>query len=923
AQRVRFADGPGTTLCDVNGDRLLDFCLLRSESLVYWLGRGRGRFEPARDASGVPAFDSASPWQLHDLDGDGWVDLVHVGVTQVEYALGAGGGIFEPVRVLADVPAREPGATIEFADMNGSGTIDVVWVDPPGSAETAWRYLELFPEGRAGLLSRIDNGLGKVVSIRYEPAAASAARARESGTPWTTRMNVGMPVVQRVALDSSLGDPPQAAEYSYRDGTWDPLERTFAGFAGGLATELGDEFTPTLVLDETFDTGLDNRALRGARLSSERRAANGDVLMREAHGYTSSTVARGLDGTELTYAYRSSLRVEHIEQASGLPPRETLSEWLHDEYGNVLEERRWGEVTAGDTSVGSDEAITVRSYANDAEGWRLGYPVSEEVRDAAGQRFSAQRWYYDGEPFIGLAPGEIERGNVTRQEIWIGPGPDEYVLDTATRYDEHGQPLETRDARGGGRIFEWRAEDPASLKSERVKLESGVELVEQAEIDPRFGNLLSLVEYNGQTTRFQYDALGRLSAIVKPGDADDEPTLSYEYQLTAPLSRVITRARAGDTANDIEHSETLFDGLGRERASLTRADEGRWVLAGVDLLDVRGNPRRRLRPRFVAEAAVASPPLLDDAPGVSLWHDALDREIRARSELGIEQRIVHGPLVTHTWDGAQNDPSSPYEHTPTVEERDGLGGLVRAARTFENRELSAHFRYDPLGQLQSKTDPEGNVARYEYDGRGNHTTIDEPDLGLRRLVYDDTGNLIERHNPDGSVLRYTFDLAGRPLSEDWDGDGAPEVEKRWDIQPEQPDDSRYRGKLARIEDPTGITDHVYDERGRVIETTLELAGQRYTSGSRFDGLDREVLHVYPDGSSLRIHRNPRGQLAGYGDALRIEYDGDGLELERRFNTGALQQSAYDADRRHDELVALAADGSTIEHVKWRFDGAGN
>ena len=102
-----------------------------------------------------------------------------------------------------------------------------------------------------------------------------------------------------------------------------------------------------------------------------------------------------------------------------------------------------------------------------------------------------------------------------------------------------------------------------------------------------------------------------------------------------------------------------------------------------------------------------------------------------------------------------------------------------------------------------------------------------------------------------------------------------------------------------------------------------MEGQRYTSGSRFDNLDREILHAYPDGSSIRIHRNSRGQLAGYGDALRLEYDGDGLELERRFNTGVLQQSSYDADRRHDELVALAADGSTVERLKWRFDGAGN
>ena len=91
-QPLRFSDGGNTQLCDVNGDRVEDFCYLRSQSLTYWLGRGRGTFEPARQARGVPEFSPSSPWTLRDLNGDGWVDLVHVGVERVEYALAKNAG---------------------------------------------------------------------------------------------------------------------------------------------------------------------------------------------------------------------------------------------------------------------------------------------------------------------------------------------------------------------------------------------------------------------------------------------------------------------------------------------------------------------------------------------------------------------------------------------------------------------------------------------------------------------------------------------------------------------------------------------------------------------------------------------------------------------------------------------------------------
>ncbi len=84
-QPLRFSDG-STRLCDVNGDGVSDLCYLRSQSLVYWLGRGRGRYEPPQTATGVPSWDPSSPWELHDLDGDGWVDLVRVGTASQIFA---------------------------------------------------------------------------------------------------------------------------------------------------------------------------------------------------------------------------------------------------------------------------------------------------------------------------------------------------------------------------------------------------------------------------------------------------------------------------------------------------------------------------------------------------------------------------------------------------------------------------------------------------------------------------------------------------------------------------------------------------------------------------------------------------------------------------------------------------------------------
>jgi RHS repeat-associated protein len=917
-QELRFSDGH-TDLCDVNGDRVIDLCYLRSEGLTYFLGRGRGRFEPGEEAMGVPAFDASAPFRLEDLNGDGWVDLVRVDVNRVSYALAVSEGGFGPVQSIEGTPTRGVSTSIQFADMNGSGTIDIVWVDVTGADIASWRYLELFPDGRAGLLRRIDNGLGKVQTIEYEPAALGAARARDAGVPWTTRMNVPMPVPRRVEVDDSLGDPRRVQEFSYRDGTYDPRERTFAGFGGATEREIGDAFTPTLVTDTTYDTGLVSRAERGLERIREQRTESGSVFGRISVDYASRTLESAMDGRVVEYAPKASELVEHVE-GDPASARRTLTEFVTDQYGNIVEERRWGEVRDGDVLAGNDESIVTRTFANDPAEWLLGFVATESTADGTGARVAQSRRYYDGAPFEGLALGQVTRGDVSREEAWVGPAEDAFELVLATKYDADGNPVETRDARGGGHVFEW-AGDHTSIRAERVELGGGRELVETAEVDGAFGNVLAVREYNGSETRYEYDALGRLTKVVRPGDRADAPTTAYAYALGAPLSRVTTDARVGP--GEFEHSETLYDGSGRTRGTLTR-DGDRWVLAGVSQFDARGNARRSLLPRWVDDAARTEPPLLDDAPpGTDTFHDATSRVVRTRSPSGIESRTEYFALGVRHWDGGQNDPASSYEHTPVVARVDGLNRTVAHVRTLDGATLSATYAYDAAGNLLSRTDPQGAVATYRYDGRGRRVAVMDPDLGVHRFSYDATGNLIGHTYPDGKVARFTFDLAGRSLSEDHDGDGTPEVTRQWDSAPDDPQGPLALGKLVRITGPSGETRHEYDERGRIRRTVLVIGGATYSVGSEFDDRDREILHVYPDGSSIEIHRNARGQIDRYGHAVSIDYGEDGLELERRFNTGVKATSGYDADRRRNELHLTAADGATIEHLRWSYDGGGN
>ncbi|HEX9298209.1 MAG TPA: FG-GAP-like repeat-containing protein, partial [Polyangiaceae bacterium] len=923
-QPLRFSDGGHTQLCDVNGDRVLDLCYLRPGALTYWLGRGRGRFEPAQSATGVPAWDPSSPWELHDLDGDGWVDLVHVGVDGVDYALATTAGEFSSPRRVAGTPEKGPTSVVRFADMNGSGTTDIVWIDVSGSPDRAWRYLELFPKGRAGLLQRIDNGLGKLTTVTYAPAALDAAAARTVGSPWATRMNIGMPVIRRVEVDDSLGDPKLATEYTYRDGTYDPRERTFAGFAGGIERQVGDTFTPTLLTDSTFDVGLTHRMLRGAVLTAEQRDEHGYIFFRSTIGYTARPFGTSLDGRPIDYAYKSSESIDTIEGADVSKARTTLNEWEQDEYGNVTAERRWGEIVGSDKLAGGDEAITVRTYANNERDWILGKVATEEVQDGQGRRVALKRNYYDGQAFEGLALGAVVRGDLRRVESWIDG--EHFADEQRADHDKHGNVIAMIDARGAKSEFDYDADSQPFVIAERHFDRSGTTLEWHApEYDGRFGGLRRIVDPNGNESRFDYDPFGRPVAIVKPGDSLERPTQHFSYALAAPLSVITVEQREVSGADGVVVSKTYVDGLSRERGTFAEgSNAGQWVLSGFVSFDARGKTSFTAYPSFQSTLEL---PKATGLEGTYQYRDATGREIsKKHGNDGAATHIVYSPLVREEWDENDMDPKSSHYATPTTFRLDGLGRLrtviekVRDAQgggpAMDRQIISGTYTYDPLGKLVGLTDAAQHSRTYVYDGRSRRIRLEDPNAGVWKFQYTDGNDLAYQFDPAGNVVHYTYDDLGRTV-EEWHQKAGESTESRvvayhYDApSPDHPELGNVSGDLAWVEDPAGTVFLGYTPRGIISDKIRRWKdGNEHSVWTEFDAGDRPLKRGFPDGTYLPFSYDSRGRLSSLGPvATEIHWTPDGELDNVRLGNGILDRRHYDGRHQLERLEAMA--GTTV------------
>ncbi len=601
-----FSDA-GVQIADCNGDRVPDIARVRAEGVIVTAGLGYGRFS---DSVTMPLPDftlddiQIAHAKLTDLNGDGLADLVLERPAPGEcwYWLNLGNYGFSTRKVITGLPTGIGlNAAVRWADLNGNGTTDLIYADHESSPRIRAVDLgELLDCGAApNVLVGISNGIGRATAIGYQSSTRFSLEDTVVGRPWPNLMPVPVNVVSTVTNSDSLGHQ-YVTRFVYHDGYYDPQEKQFRGFARVEQIDVGDATAPTLITRSYFDTGHDFEAMKGKLLRLTTQQEDGKVFRDATTAWISPPVVlmTGTNGTNVSFVHPIAQQTQIQELGQGTA-RALESEFRYDAYGNQTRLADYGLVVDGDRSAFDDERVTVTEYALNLDQWIIRLPKSTEIQDENGVVISRSGFYYDDEAFSGSDLGQVTIGNLTMSRVWIDPSqPAAYVISSRAKYDAYGNAVMSLDPlavapagatdvdQGHVRQVDYDGLFHAYPLRETIHLGHGSEaLVFQADYDFGLATTTRSVDFNQNQTTYGYDAFGRLTQVIKPGDTPDYPTSEYSYALAVPVgaaglvnfieSRQLDKPPGSAGANKRDHyliSREFSDGLGRKLMAKQEAE---------------------------------------------------------------------------------------------------------------------------------------------------------------------------------------------------------------------------------------------------------------------------------------------------------------------------------------------------------------
>jgi len=993
---VLGAGDSGVVIGDITGDDLAETLFVditsttaSSADVHVWPGRGRGCFGfLGEDGHGAGAYYSTTitaavdgvsqvlpdpaSLQLADVDGDGredliWLDLAggRVGVWTFDPATG-----FTPAFLGNQTITAAEGCRV--ADFDGDGASELL-------CSHDWRLYD-FAGGQPHYLETVANGRGLTTTISYTTSSRMAADAEAAGTAWTTNVAASMRFANQLAIDDGRDNRELRTfvardAYYKRDTVLDLFEVVGFGYIEETRTAqldtgtawLPDARDPGRTTRTWYDVGATEWALRGATLCQEtwtpgttptRHVCGGDVgaLSRLELDYTLSEDSYGVSVITATASDQYVLE----GRASGARIR---SELQYDDHGNELASISWGLYAAGNVTVGADEAMTVTDWITDESTWLLrspkrvmhGRPTGSTTAPVIAVE-SASFFYYDGNAAWDVATNTGGLRTQTRQ--WAcdptapgdpscaAPGDDaNAVVAEQVQYTATGLVATLTDAENVITNHTYDADFGLLLASKTLD-PAGVNLTTAFVVDPRHGGPTAMTGPDGQTTRAAYDALGRMTALAKPGDTLVQPTIARTYVDTAPVAHVVDVAKDG-TANGLV-TATSLDGQGRVLCRAREAsgaiihveEQKEWSALGNLVLDaVPYTHPQRCKPHQVT---------VNQSTATRTIATALDEH--AVDALGRKRSIVHSSDGSRrTWARGilqvsfldeEDNAAGVHAGTARVQTYDGRGRVVRMSETHQHADVDpgTHafaYAYTFDGKLARVTDSTGAIIHTAtYDSRRRLVRSDDATRGATTFGHDDVGRITSSTDARGEATNYLYDAGGRVSSVT---NSAGTTLYQYDAHPDPASTGpcNTAGRLSHVAYPAGETTYCYDRRGRTRSEAAvvhSLGTTSHETSYLWDSLDRLGGVQYPDltrtyytyGSDGWVDTMVAWSGAGITHTVvsDVQYTAWGAPLSVTLGNGATLSYQYDGRARPARSI-VDAGGAQVQNLGLQLDLVGN
>ncbi len=558
---------------------------------------------------------------------------------------------------------------------------------------------------------------------------------------------------------------------------------------------------------------------------------------------------------------------------------------------------------AGDTDPDAeDDTCTRTAYAHNTTDYLIDFRTSVETASAdcatalTSENAVAQtRYRYDDAPF-GEPP---TRGNVTTTEQvkkYTGTAP-EWIMTSAAGYDTFGRVSSVEDALNRPTTTEYDEPNGVTTEVRVIAPQTGAySHMTTTTLDPTRGQPTEIEDENLKVTTGDYDALGRLLKVTRPGNTTNTPDTAYDYSITKDGPSWIRTRELGPNGNQINSYE-IFDGLLRPRQTQETAPDGKRVIIDT-AYDGRG-------------LAVKTSTYYNNASGpastlVTAADAAIDRQMRYTFDgLGRQktaetwsQNLLKWKTAT-AYDGYNTTITPPAGGTVTTNINDARGRLAELRQHGPNGDNSTFYTYDKASRLETVKDAKTNVWEYYYDLLGRQTTIKDPDAGTTEKTYDNAGQLLTTTDERQVTLAYTYDALGRKTAV-YEGStsGTPRAEWVYDTVAKGQLTSATRNEGGRA---YTNTINAYSDDYQPLSTTVTIPAPTI-NGNLADTYTTETTYKI-NGSPATVTLPAAGGLPA--ETITTTYNAQGLPISVTGSEHYLTDIAY----RWDSTIGQTLHGN--------------
>ncbi|MHB1059459.1 MAG: hypothetical protein ACYC0F_16420, partial [Rhodanobacter sp.] len=598
--------------------------------------------------------------------------------------------------------------------------------------------------------------------------------------------------------------------------------------------ELGD--TPSLAMLE-LDLGLAS----GGSLSQTLYDTQGRVIATVSDaGQVTTTTYDAAGHVTSTTQYATPLpdgrgymaNIEQLLEAVTVSPEDVTSRTIYDASGRVaatIDPTGLVSVNSYDAQgnlvavTGYTQTLTAMQMAKLGDAPTLSQvealvdPTARTIYNAANQPVvtidqegRASYAFYDDAGRLSLS---IDAGGDATAYVYDANG-------NAIQTTRYATPVDTSGWLTDGTLsaaYPTTAPIPASSTADRVS----------TSVYNAVGELVATIDPAGNVTTLRYDAFGDVleqTSYATPLTTQQRANLGGAPSLNDLLGAVTTNSNDRST-------RLIYDSLGNVVASVDAA--GYVLTTAYD-----GDNRAVLTTAYataldagqIAELSDTSTLADLQAMLAASPHDEQTRFYYDASGRPAAQIDAAGDLTVFSYDiGTDTTTTTRYAEALTATQLGALDGSERVADLVDDLGSNldseqSSVTYDAFGQVASRTDVDGTVTSYIYDGAGrvlSTTVTPASGQGAPRTTsstYDSQGNLLTVTDANGGVTSYEYNAAGqRTKATDADGnsswyyyDGAGRLACVIEGEPADPDELNVYAN---------VTAYAYDAFGEITHTT--------------------------------------------------------------------------------------------------------